>query len=117
MTTMKGFSKAAYRQIWFDRIRAMRQSGLSQKAFAERESLQPWQLADWVRRFNQAAAESVDAAQKSFIPVQLSSDLKPSHAVISKAALQLSLANGILLSCDPLPDPTWLTTVLRALHD
>ena len=59
MTTMKGFSKAAYRQIWFDRIRAMRQSGLSQKAFAERESLQPWQLADWVQRFNQAAAESV----------------------------------------------------------
>ena len=117
MTTMKGFSKTAYRQIWFDRIRAMHKSGLSQKAFAEQESLQLWQLTDWVRRFNQSAADSSDAAPKSFIPVQLSSDLKQSHTVISQAALQLTLANGAILSCDQLPDPAWLVTILRALHD
>ena len=127
--TMKGLSKTAYRQIWFDHVRAYQISGLSRKAYVERESLRHGQFADWVRRFNKVNTHlhTADSTQsdltQSFIPVQihpssLAANLLPSIALAPSpplVALQLSLTNGTLLSLTQLPDSVWLSDLLRAL--
>jgi hypothetical protein len=116
MSSMKGISKTAYHQIWLDHVKAWHKSCLSQKAYGELHSLQPWQLGYWVRRFKRASPDVVDTALHSFVPVQITS-ASSSHAiaVTPSVVCQLTLTNGVVFSCDQLPDPAWLATVLRAL--
>ena len=84
--------------VWIDHFNAHRNSGLSQQAYCEQQSLKSNQFWYWknkiegsTKTYRKTTRQNTSARQQGFVPVQISP--QP-----SKQGLTISLPNGIVLS-------------------
>jgi transposase len=98
----------ATRDEWADRVGRWQRSGLSAKAFAGRERLNPKLLTWWRWKLRTSATSPPEPAQ--FLPVRVVDSVSPSAN--SAVAVEIALANGRIVRVAPGFDATTLARVL-----
>jgi len=99
-------------QHWRDLIACWQRSGLSVRAFCQRQRLAVPSFYAWRRTLRQRDGQAQPAsASVTFVPVQIRHD-----ATDPPAALELVLTDGRCLRIPPGFDPVQLRALLRALE-
>jgi hypothetical protein len=92
------------RDLWTDRVRRWRESGLTARQFGERESLNPTTLRWWSSRLNRGAP-----AAATFIELALPRAAEPpAIEVVVRDGVRVRVAGGF--------DPELLRQVVAALE-
>ncbi len=99
--------RAANRQRWFDRIEAWEQSGLTQKAFCERQQLRLGSFQRWRGIFMRGERPEASSAV-SFLPVNVAAAPASSLALVIDDHLRIEIPAGF--------DPVILQQVVQALQ-
>jgi transposase-like protein len=97
-----------------DYVRAYRESGLNQMAFAKREGLRYSTFAHWVQKaakgeLRVSAVSSPREGAMQFAQVQL-----PAPAAPTSASLEVRLADGVVVRGDDVPKLAALVRALRS---
>jgi hypothetical protein len=105
MRQTKGYSRAAYRALWLERVQAWQHSGLNKSQFAQQNGYPLEQLCDWIARAQKQLTPPNPAEQK----------LIPIHITAHPVQIRITLDH---VQCDFFnqPDPQWLAQCLRALQ-
>jgi hypothetical protein len=99
--------------IWAERIQSWEASGLTQRAFCEREAIKYTTFDYWHRQVATKVAKIKPALKPAgrplkLVPVQISSEQRADAIVLrSPAGWELHLASSV--------EPAWLAAILRSL--
>ena len=95
------------RQCWFDRIEDWKQSGLTQKAFCERQQLRLGSFQRWRGIFMRGGRPEASSAV-SFLPVNVTPAPTSNLALVIDDYLRIEIPAGF--------DPVILKQVIQALQ-
>ena len=102
-------------EVWTAHVAAIKQSGISVRAYAQQHDISLASLYYWKRKLKVelAKAEVAPQAVSKFVALRL-----PAAAITSRpTSCTLILASGLRLEMPALPAPEWLAAVGRALQE
>lgn len=98
--------------VWRQRVQAWRRSGLSCRAFADREDINPRSLTWWEWKLRQDGAAAAAAKRPAFVPVEV----VHSPAAPATERLEVVLPGGARLRVPAQFDPAALAQVIAVLE-
>ena len=102
-------------EIWTAHVAAIKQGGISARAYAQQHDISLASLYYWKRKLKveSAKAEVAPQAASKFVALRL-----PAATLAPRpTSCTLILASGLRLEMPALPAPEWLAAVGRALQD
>ena len=95
-------------QFWIDHITSYQQSGLSQTEYCRRMKLN---VKSFSARKSMLLKSATADDEKGFVKVPLNKK----DVLVQKDVVIIRLPNGMELKFDNLPDPSWLSKVIRSM--
>ena len=93
---------------WAKIVAMFRESGLTQRAYAEKVGVKPCTFSYWVTKKAMLASRAAAAAAAGFVRIE-SSSARPHVAT-------LALSRTVALHFDALPEPAYFAQLARALE-